>query len=65
MEVLEADAQENKVPREVAQIEVQRYAREIVPAFNAYIYFRLGYWLARRIAQGNSSRPDCIERDCI
>jgi glycerol-3-phosphate O-acyltransferase len=30
---------------------VERYAREIVPAFNAYVYFRLGYWLSRRIAQ--------------
>jgi glycerol-3-phosphate O-acyltransferase len=50
MEALEAYAQENKLPRELAQVEVQHYAREIVPAFNAYIYFRLGYWLARRIA---------------
>jgi len=31
--------------------EAERYAREIVPAFNAYIYFRLGYWLARRLAR--------------
>jgi glycerol-3-phosphate O-acyltransferase len=30
---------------------VQRYAREIVPAFNAYIYFHVGYWLGRRVAQ--------------
>ena len=29
---------------------VRRYAREIVPSFNAYMYFRLGYWLARRLA---------------
>ena len=27
------------------------YAREIVPAFNAYFYFRVGYWLGRKIAQ--------------
>ncbi len=25
----------------------RRYAREIVPAFNAYFYFRVGYWLAK------------------
>ena len=31
--------------------EVQRYAREIVPTFNAYIYFRIGYSLARTVAQ--------------
>jgi hypothetical protein len=24
---------------------VDRYAREIVPAFNAYLYFRTGYWI--------------------
>jgi glycerol-3-phosphate O-acyltransferase len=30
---------------------VERYAREIVPAFNAYLYFRVGYWLGRKLAQ--------------
>ena len=28
-----------------------RYAREIVPTFNAYIYFRVGYSLARAVAR--------------
>ena len=46
-----AYAQENNLPREVAQDKVRKYAREIVPSFNAYIYFRIGYWLARRIAR--------------
>ena len=46
-----AYAQEHKLPREVAQDRVRRYAREIVPSFNAYVYFRVGYWLARRIAR--------------
>lgn len=31
---------------------IERYAREIVPAFNAYLYFRTGYWLGRKLAQG-------------
>ena len=44
-------AQENNLPREVVQDKVRRYAREIVPSFNAYIYFRIGYWLAKRIAR--------------
>jgi len=35
----------------VVQAKVLRYAREIVPAFNAYAYFRFGYWLARRVAR--------------
>ncbi len=43
--------QEHKIPREIAQAEVLRYAREIVPAFNAYAYFRIGYLLARRLAR--------------
>jgi glycerol-3-phosphate O-acyltransferase len=30
---------------------VECYAREIVPSFNAYVYFRVGYWLARAIAR--------------
>lgn len=44
-----ADAQ--AMPHEVALAQVQRYAREIVPAFNAYVYFRIGYWIGKRISQ--------------
>ena len=31
--------------------EAEPYAREIVPTFNAYAYFRVGYRLARRCAE--------------
>jgi glycerol-3-phosphate O-acyltransferase len=51
LEAMQAYAAENNMPREVAQAEVLKYAREIVPAFNAYIYFRVGYWLAERLAR--------------
>src|SRR5436190_10553851 len=44
-------ARANNLPREVAMTEVYRYVREIVPAFNAYVYFRLGYSIARLIAR--------------
>ncbi len=44
-------AAENDLPRREVADRVERYAREIVPAFNAYIYFRFGYWLSRRIAR--------------
>ena len=44
-------ARENNVPRDVVMAEVERYAREIVPSFNAYAYFRIGYWLARKTAR--------------
>ena len=30
---------------------VDRYAREIVPSFNAYLYFRIGYAIARAVAR--------------
>jgi glycerol-3-phosphate O-acyltransferase len=39
------------MPRELVMTRIQGYAREIVPAFNAYFYFRVGYWLGRKIAQ--------------
>ena len=44
-------AREHDMPREVAQTKANAYAREVVPAFNAYVYFRVGYWIARRIAR--------------
>lgn len=42
---------ENDMPTAIAQEKAKRYASEIVPAFNAYIYFRFGYWLARKAAR--------------
>ena len=39
------------MPREVALTQVQRYAREIVPAFNAYVYFRIGYWIGKNVSR--------------
>ncbi|HEY3204900.1 MAG TPA: 1-acyl-sn-glycerol-3-phosphate acyltransferase [Thermoanaerobaculia bacterium] len=47
----EAYSRENEMLRQVVMARVGRYAREIVPAFNAYVYFRLGYRLARNIAR--------------
>ena len=39
------------VPPAVAMERVERYAREIVPSFNAYLYFRLGTWLSKTLAR--------------
>src|SRR5437764_615460 len=47
----EAHARDGGMPREVAMAKVERYAREIVPSFNAYAYFRIGYALARSVAR--------------
>jgi len=44
-------ARENNVPLTAALHRVERYARETVPAFNAYLYFRIGYWVGKRVAQ--------------
>ncbi len=47
----EAVARETDMPRAAAMARAQRYAREIVPAFNAYLYFRVGYAIARTVAR--------------
>jgi glycerol-3-phosphate O-acyltransferase len=44
-------AEENQMPHAVAQEKARKYAAEIVPAFNAYLYFRIGYWLAKKLAR--------------
>ena len=44
-------AAERGVPREVTVQIVARYAHEIVPAFNAYFYFRVGYWLGKTVSR--------------
>ncbi|MBX2838258.1 MAG: 1-acyl-sn-glycerol-3-phosphate acyltransferase [Gammaproteobacteria bacterium] len=42
-------ASSKDIPREALMQDVRSYAREIVPAFNALIYFKAAYWLARRL----------------
>jgi glycerol-3-phosphate O-acyltransferase len=51
VQAADAFARERQMPREVVLAEVERHAREIVPAFNAYFYFRLGTWISRRVAR--------------
>ena len=46
-----AFSREKNMPHEVVMAQIRGYAREIVPAFNAYFYFRVGYWLGRNIAR--------------
>jgi glycerol-3-phosphate O-acyltransferase len=41
----------NRIPINIAFKKIESYAREIVPAFNAYLYFRTGYWLGRSVAR--------------
>jgi len=48
---VEGEAQAENVARAVIMARVEVYAREIVPSFNAYLYFRVGYWLAKTCAR--------------
>ncbi|MDB4224921.1 1-acyl-sn-glycerol-3-phosphate acyltransferase, partial [Granulosicoccus sp.] len=49
IELVEEKALEQNVPREALMQQVGIYAREIVPAFNALVYFKAAYWVARRL----------------
>ena len=69
---IQAYAQEHSMPQEVAQKRVVAFAREIVPSFNAYFYFRIGYWIAKRVARAlyrvrvgilDEAQYDEIDRD--
>ncbi len=51
LDAIEAEASKKNIPREVLQQQVKRYAKEIVPAFNAYVYSRVGYWLAKFVSR--------------
>ena len=51
VETIQETAHQRDCPREIVQREVISYAREIVPSFNAYLYFRIGYWMAKKIAR--------------
>lgn len=51
VETMNSYAAEHNMPREVAQAKVIRYAQEIAPSFNAYVYFRFGYWMAKRLGR--------------
>ncbi len=47
----EAFAVEKSVSTEEAMVKVRTYAQEIVPSFNAYIYFRVAYKIARWVGR--------------
>ncbi len=51
VEEIQNHARQHDMPLEVVQKKAVTYAREIVPSFNAYLYFRIGYWLAKKIAR--------------
>ena len=50
LKAVEDEAKERGEPKSVAHARARRYAKEIVPAFSAYTYFRVGAALARRLS---------------
>ena len=48
--LIEAQSQQEHIPRDVLQQRVRGYAREIVPSFNAYVYYQIFYWLAKKVS---------------
>lgn len=50
LDAIQSHAREKDMPQEVVQKRVMTFAKEIVPSFNAYFYFRIGYWIAKKVA---------------
>jgi glycerol-3-phosphate O-acyltransferase len=50
LKAVEDEAKARGEPGAVAHARARRYAREIVPAFSAYAYFRIGAALAKRLS---------------
>lgn len=48
---IEEQSLAENIPRAVLQQKVKSYAREIVPSFNAYIYYQVFYWMAKKISR--------------
>jgi len=51
LESVKQTALEKGMPTSVAQDKARKYANEITPAFNAYMYFRIGYWISKKLAR--------------
>jgi len=49
IELVDSLSEAEDVPREILMRKVNVYAREIVPAFNALVYFKGAYWIARHL----------------
>ncbi len=52
LKTVEELVKQEEVTREELMTKVNRYAREIVPAFNALLYFKTAYWIARKVVHG-------------
>ena len=50
LKAVEDEAKARGEPKSVTHARARRYAKEIVPAFSAYTYFRIGTMLAKRLS---------------
>ena len=51
IKAVEIHARENNVPRAVSMVQAQKFAKEIIPTFNAFTYFRIATRLARFVSK--------------
>jgi len=51
MQAARAYSDEHAEPMDVTMEKVERYAKEIIPSFNAKVYFQFGNWLCKKILQ--------------
>jgi glycerol-3-phosphate O-acyltransferase len=72
LEAAEAYAREKDISLAVAMSRVDRYAREIVPSFNAFLYFRVGIplaaWISRSlydVRSGSEGSLDALDEDTL
>ena len=50
LKAVEDEAKAREEPKSVAHARARRYAKEIIPAFSAYTYFRVGAALAKKLS---------------
>ena len=50
LKAVEDEAEETGEPKSVTHARARRYAKEIIPSFSAYTYFRVGTALAKRLS---------------
>src|SRR5215216_7187570 len=69
LEAAEVYARENGISMAVAMARVEGYAREIVPSFNAFLYFRVGIplaaWISTSLYDIRVSPQGGIDEDVI
>ena len=51
VKAVEIHAKENNVPRAVSMAQAQKFAKEIIPTFSAFAYFRIATRLARFVSK--------------